>query len=49
MNRAAVGALCVVVCLVSLFEARRRRALGVIALEKVERIFNVVENIFHPA
>ncbi len=49
MNRATIGALCVAVCLLSLLEAKRGRlALKMMALEKVERVFDVVEHVFHP-
>jgi hypothetical protein len=50
MTRATIGALCVAVCLLSLLEARRaRQALKMMALEKVERVFDVVEHVFRPA
>jgi hypothetical protein len=50
MNRGTFGALCVAACLLSLIEARRtRQSLGAMALEKIERVFDVVEHVFHPA
>jgi hypothetical protein len=49
MKRATIGALCVGVCLLSLLEARRaRQALKMMALEKVEHVFDAVEHVFHP-
>jgi hypothetical protein len=47
MNRAAVGSLWVVAFFSVIEAMRARRALGVIALEGMERVFNVVENVFH--
>jgi hypothetical protein len=50
MNRMAIGALCAAVCLLSAIEAKRiRRALATFALEKVEHVFDAVENTFHLA
>jgi hypothetical protein len=50
MNRVAVGAVCIAACLLSLIEAKRaRRALGAIALEQMEHLFDVMENVLHLA
>lgn len=50
MKRATIVVLCVAVCLVSLLETKRaRRALVMIALEQVERVFNVMEHVVHAA
>ena len=53
MKGTTVGALCVAACLWTIIEARRsrraRQALGAIALERVERVFDAVENVFHAA
>jgi len=48
MTRATIGALCVAVCLLSLL-GRTRQGLKMMALEKVERVFDAVEHVFHPA
>jgi hypothetical protein len=46
MNRVAMGVLCVVACMFSLARARHRRgALGALALEQMEAVFDVIENI----
>jgi hypothetical protein len=50
MNRATIGVLCAVAFLLSLIKASRtRRALDTMALEQVEYVFNLVENVLHPA
>lgn len=49
MNRGTFNALCVAACQLTLIEARRtRRSLGMITLEKMEQVFDVVEHVFHP-
>lgn len=50
MYRVTIGALCLAACLFTVLEVRRtRRALGAVALEKIESAFDVVEDAFHLA
>lgn len=50
MNRVVIGALCLAAGVLSVFEARRiRSTLGTFALEQIERVFDVVENVLHLA
>jgi len=50
MNRVARGALFVVAFLLSLLGAgRARQSVGAFALEQMEHVFDVVENLLHLA
>jgi hypothetical protein len=50
MNRMAMGALCVAVRLITLAQAKHmRKVVGIFVFEQLERIFDVVENVLHPA
>lgn len=49
MNRVAVGAFCLA-CLFSVIEAKRaRNVLAACVLEQMERVFDTVESVLHPA
>jgi hypothetical protein len=50
MNRVAISAACVAI-VVSLLEVTKytRRALGAIALEQIERVFDVIERVLQLA
>jgi hypothetical protein len=50
MNRVAIGAMCFAVCVFSILNTgRNRRALGAVALETMERLFDFVESALHLA
>jgi hypothetical protein len=49
MNRITISTLGVAACLLSLLRVgETRTAFGTFALEQMERVFDVVENVFHP-